>query len=40
MHQDVGEILTCPVDVSFDVVSPGDESFSLSSDSCNVTVDG
>ena len=39
MHQDVGKVLRCPVDVSLDGVSPEDESVSLSSDSCDLTVD-
>ena len=39
MHQDVGKVLRCPVDVSFDGVSLDYESVTLSGDCCDLTVD-
>ena len=40
MHQEVSKILRGSVDISLDVVSPGDESVTLSCDVGDVTVDG
>ena len=40
MDQNVGKILRCVADVSFVVVFFGDESVSLTSDCCDVGVDG
>ena len=40
MHQDVSKILRGSVDVSLDVVSPGDEFVTLCCDSVDLTIDG